>query len=190
MQRPAANLSLEDYAAGVRAGDRAMLARAITLVESTKPAHAALARSRLICDEGIVDCRLESIRESLDFREGQVRQQIATYRGSLLDDGVGNAAQCVTGIPTVCAKVRHEDWQHVQLADRTQSTPQFLQLPFELARCRRFEFQQRQSFSEAAQGHAGPVQCPRIGIVNSYGLSRENGRRAPNGPVPALLPHR
>ena len=47
MQRPAANLSLEDYAAGVRAGDRAMLARAITLVESTKPAHAALAQRLL-----------------------------------------------------------------------------------------------------------------------------------------------
>ena len=44
MQRPAANLSLEDYAAGVRAGDRAMLARAITLVESTKPAHALAQR--------------------------------------------------------------------------------------------------------------------------------------------------
>jgi len=41
MQRPVAALTIEDYAAGVRAGDRAMLARAITLVESTKPEHAA-----------------------------------------------------------------------------------------------------------------------------------------------------
>ena len=31
--------SVDDLATGVRAGDRAMLARAITLVESTKPAH-------------------------------------------------------------------------------------------------------------------------------------------------------
>jgi LAO/AO transport system kinase len=47
MQRPAAALTIEDYAAGVRAGDRAMLARAITLVESTKPEHAALAQRLL-----------------------------------------------------------------------------------------------------------------------------------------------
>jgi len=47
MQRPAAQLTLDDYAAGVRAGDRAMLARAITLVESTKPGHAALAQRLL-----------------------------------------------------------------------------------------------------------------------------------------------
>jgi LAO/AO transport system kinase len=47
MQRPVAALTIEDYAAGVRAGDRAMLARAITLVESTKPEHAALAQRLL-----------------------------------------------------------------------------------------------------------------------------------------------
>jgi LAO/AO transport system kinase len=47
MQRPAAQLTLDDYAAGVRSGDRAMLARAITLVESTKPEHAALAQRLL-----------------------------------------------------------------------------------------------------------------------------------------------
>ena len=47
MQRPVAALTIEDYAAGVRAGDRAMLARAITLVESTKPEHAALAQQLL-----------------------------------------------------------------------------------------------------------------------------------------------
>ena len=40
-------LSLEDYAAGVEAGDRAVLARAITLVESRKPADQALARRLL-----------------------------------------------------------------------------------------------------------------------------------------------
>ncbi|MFN3868554.1 MAG: methylmalonyl Co-A mutase-associated GTPase MeaB [Hyphomicrobiaceae bacterium] len=34
-----ARLSAADYIAGIRAGDRAMLARAITLVESTKPEH-------------------------------------------------------------------------------------------------------------------------------------------------------
>jgi LAO/AO transport system kinase len=39
--------TVEDYADGVRAGDRAMLARAITLVESSKPEHAALAQDLL-----------------------------------------------------------------------------------------------------------------------------------------------
>ncbi len=47
MQRPATQLTVADYATGVRSGDRAMLARAITLVESTKPAHAALAQQLL-----------------------------------------------------------------------------------------------------------------------------------------------
>jgi LAO/AO transport system kinase len=40
-------LSVDDYVSGVIAGDRAVLARAITLVESTKPAHLALAQSVL-----------------------------------------------------------------------------------------------------------------------------------------------
>ncbi len=38
---------MDDYIAGVRAGDRAMLGRAITLVESTKPEHRARARDLL-----------------------------------------------------------------------------------------------------------------------------------------------
>lgn len=38
---------MDDYVAGVRAGDRSMLARAITLVESTAPAHEALAQEVL-----------------------------------------------------------------------------------------------------------------------------------------------
>ncbi len=41
------SLSIEAYAAGVRAGDRSMLARAITLVESTKPEHARQAQELL-----------------------------------------------------------------------------------------------------------------------------------------------
>lgn len=40
-------LSLEDYAAGVRSGDRVVLARAITLIESTKPDHQAQAQELL-----------------------------------------------------------------------------------------------------------------------------------------------
>ncbi len=40
-------LSIADYASGVEAGDRATLARAITLVESNKPADQALARELL-----------------------------------------------------------------------------------------------------------------------------------------------
>jgi len=48
MQRAAAaGPTLDDYVAGVHAGDRAMLARAITLVESSKAAHAALAQQVL-----------------------------------------------------------------------------------------------------------------------------------------------
>ncbi|MBH0237069.1 methylmalonyl Co-A mutase-associated GTPase MeaB [Methylobrevis albus] len=42
-----APLDLDKLARGIRAGDRAMLARAITLVESRKPAHQALARELL-----------------------------------------------------------------------------------------------------------------------------------------------
>jgi LAO/AO transport system kinase len=39
--------SAEDYVAGVRAGDRALLARAITLIESTAPRHRAEAEAVL-----------------------------------------------------------------------------------------------------------------------------------------------
>ena len=42
------DLSLDDYVAGVLAGDRAIVARAITLVESRKPAHRALAQDMLV----------------------------------------------------------------------------------------------------------------------------------------------
>lgn len=42
-----ATLGVADYIAGVRAGDRAMLARAITLVESTRREHRALAQQVL-----------------------------------------------------------------------------------------------------------------------------------------------
>ena len=42
-----AALNVADYVAGVRAGDRAVLARAITLVESTKAEHRALAQQVL-----------------------------------------------------------------------------------------------------------------------------------------------
>jgi LAO/AO transport system kinase len=48
MQKTAARgPSLADYVTGIQAGDRAMLARAITLVESTKPEHGALAQQLL-----------------------------------------------------------------------------------------------------------------------------------------------
>ncbi|TMR90898.1 methylmalonyl Co-A mutase-associated GTPase MeaB [Nonomuraea basaltis] len=40
--------SLEDYAEGVRAGSRTWIARAITLVESTRPDHQALAQRLLV----------------------------------------------------------------------------------------------------------------------------------------------
>lgn len=41
------DLTLQDYAEGVRSGDRVMLARAITLVESTRSEHQALAQEVL-----------------------------------------------------------------------------------------------------------------------------------------------
>ena len=44
---PANKIPVDDYVSGIAAGDRAMLARAITLVESTNPAHGALARDVL-----------------------------------------------------------------------------------------------------------------------------------------------
>src|SRR5262245_15473554 len=42
-----ATVSLDAYVAGVTAGDRAMLARAITLIESSKAEHMALAEALL-----------------------------------------------------------------------------------------------------------------------------------------------
>ena len=43
------NLTIKDYVAGIRAGNIAMLGRAITLAESTLPAHAALAGEIIEC---------------------------------------------------------------------------------------------------------------------------------------------
>lgn len=44
---PAHRMSVPDYVAGIAAGDRSVLARAITLVESTNPAHRRLAQTVL-----------------------------------------------------------------------------------------------------------------------------------------------
>ena len=41
-------LSIADYVAGVRGGDRSVLARAITLIESARPEHQALAQAVLV----------------------------------------------------------------------------------------------------------------------------------------------
>ncbi len=41
------SLTIDGYVAGIRGGDRAVLARAITLVESTRPEHTALAQDLL-----------------------------------------------------------------------------------------------------------------------------------------------
>jgi LAO/AO transport system kinase len=46
-RRTASGVTVGDYVNGVRAGDRAMLARAITLVESSKPEHSAVAQEVL-----------------------------------------------------------------------------------------------------------------------------------------------
>jgi len=45
--RPTLSPTLDDFISGIRSGNRAMLARAITLIESTKPAHQALAQDVL-----------------------------------------------------------------------------------------------------------------------------------------------
>ena len=44
---PAFRIPVEDYVAGIASGDRALLARAITLVESSNPVHGKLAREVL-----------------------------------------------------------------------------------------------------------------------------------------------
>jgi LAO/AO transport system kinase len=46
-RRTASGVTVGDYVNGVRAGDRAMLARAITLVESSKPEHSTVAQEVL-----------------------------------------------------------------------------------------------------------------------------------------------
>ncbi len=57
---PPQNLSLDDLADGVRRADRAMLARAITLVESTHPDHQAKARDllQLLLSDGAKSYRI------------------------------------------------------------------------------------------------------------------------------------
>lgn len=62
-----AEIDLVAYAEGVRSGDRAMLARAITLVESTKPDHAATA-TRLL-------------QELLPFTGGAIRLGVTGVPG-------------------------------------------------------------------------------------------------------------
>ncbi len=47
MKRQRRRLSVDDYVAGVRAGDRAILGRALTLVESSRPDHAVQAQAVL-----------------------------------------------------------------------------------------------------------------------------------------------
>ena len=59
MQKTASGPALDDYISGIRAGDRAMLARAITLVESTKPAHGALAQQLL---QALLPCTGGAVR--------------------------------------------------------------------------------------------------------------------------------
>ncbi|MEO6158424.1 MAG: methylmalonyl Co-A mutase-associated GTPase MeaB, partial [Ilumatobacteraceae bacterium] len=44
----AAALGIDDYEAGVRAADRAIVARAITLVESTRGDHQEMAQELLV----------------------------------------------------------------------------------------------------------------------------------------------
>ncbi len=60
-------LTVEEYVAGVRGGDRSILARAITLIESNAPAHIALAQ--------------EVLRELLPYTGGSLRVGITGVPG-------------------------------------------------------------------------------------------------------------
>jgi len=60
-------LTVEEYVAGVRSGDRSILARAITLIESNAPAHMALAQ--------------EVLRELLPYTGGSLRVGITGVPG-------------------------------------------------------------------------------------------------------------
>ena len=60
-------LTVEEYVAGVRSGDRSVLARAITLIESNAPAHMALAQ--------------EVLRELLPYTGGALRVGITGVPG-------------------------------------------------------------------------------------------------------------
>ena len=60
-------LTVEEYVAGVRSGDRSILARAITLIESNAPAHMALAQ--------------EVLRELLPYTGGALRVGITGVPG-------------------------------------------------------------------------------------------------------------
>jgi LAO/AO transport system kinase len=60
-------LTVEEYVAGVRSGDRSILARAITLIESNAPAHIALAQ--------------EVLRELLPYTGGSLRVGITGVPG-------------------------------------------------------------------------------------------------------------
>lgn len=59
---PAGSPTVADYVAGVTGGDRAMLARAITLVESTKPDHLALAQNVLQALLPLAETRERALR--------------------------------------------------------------------------------------------------------------------------------
>jgi LAO/AO transport system kinase len=74
-------LSLDDYITGIRAGDRVVLARAITLVESLKPAHQALAQDLL---QAILPDTGKTIRVGLTGVPGVGKSTLIDQLGSNL----------------------------------------------------------------------------------------------------------
>ena len=76
--------SVEDYVAGVRAGDRAMLARAITLVESRAPRHRARAEEVL---EALLPCTGGAVRVGLTGSPGVGKSSLIEALGLHLIEG-------------------------------------------------------------------------------------------------------
>jgi LAO/AO transport system kinase len=74
-------LSLADYIAGIRAGDRVVLSRAITLVESMKPAHQALAQDLL---QAILPATGKAVRVGLTGMPGVGKSTLIDQLGSNL----------------------------------------------------------------------------------------------------------
>lgn len=78
------SLGVGDYVAGVRAGDRTLLSRAITLIESRRPAHAEMAREVLA--ELRREARTNAMRVGITGVPGAGKSTFIEALGNLLCD--------------------------------------------------------------------------------------------------------
>ena len=76
-------LTVEEYVAGVRGGDRSILARAITLIESNAPAHIALAQEVL---RELLPCTGGSLRVGITGVPGVGKSTFIEALGTMLCD--------------------------------------------------------------------------------------------------------